>query len=364
MGKSRSTEAVLDLYPQVILHGRVGSELALAQVVWLKLECPHDGSVKGLCVDFFAQMDRLLGTDYDRSFGGVRRTVDELKPAMAHVASTHALGVLVIDEIQRLSPFKSGGPTRVIDFLVEMINRIGVPIVLIGTPKAREVLEREFRIIRRASGQGDLVWDRLREDEHWKTLVRFLWKYQYTREESRLSEEIAHALYHETQGIIDLAVKVHLLAQARAILSGCERVTATIVHSAAKDYLKMARPALAALRMCDARAVARFEDVDLPDVSEALVREQHQARVVELPLARRDQGPAELKPQAAPRVKAAGRKPKKQARAKQSRRAPAEHASDLRAIVAAGLRVKKAPYTALAEAGAMRPAGEFLEARR
>jgi hypothetical protein len=358
MGKSVSTEAVLDLYPQVILHKDVGSELSLAQIVWLKLECPHDGSIKGLCLDFFASIDRLLGTEYARTYGGVRRTVDDMKPGMALVASAHALGVLVIDEIQRLSPFKSGGPTRMIDFLVQLINTIGVPIVLIGTPKARSIFEREFRIIRRASGQGDLIWDRMHEDATWRFFLEFLWRYQYTKTDSQLTDEMSQTLYYETQGIVDLGVKLYLLAQVRAILSGKERITPAIVKSAARDHLRLAQPVLKALRSGKAAEIAPYDDIDALDFDRAFANESESARTVtaaatsvsdsvEQPpeeKAEPEKGPTQPKPR------------KRVGVAKKARKAP----EDLREIVEAGASKGRASYESLRLAGYLRPADEFL----
>lgn len=47
VGKSMAVERILSLYPQRIIHVRYKEEpLALTQLVWLKLDCPHDGSLK------------------------------------------------------------------------------------------------------------------------------------------------------------------------------------------------------------------------------------------------------------------------------------------------------------------------------
>ena len=108
-------ERILNLYPQVIHHGRYRNrEFINAQVVWVKLDCPFDGSVKGLCVNFFQALDDMLGTNYQRNYGQSRRTADEMLPNMALAAANHFLGVLVIDEIQRLSSARSGGADRML----------------------------------------------------------------------------------------------------------------------------------------------------------------------------------------------------------------------------------------------------------
>ena len=80
MGKSTAVEEILQLYPQVINHSHYhAQDLTLRQIVWLKLDCPFDGSIKGLCLNFFQALDDLLQTDYYQNYAGQgRRTVDEL----------------------------------------------------------------------------------------------------------------------------------------------------------------------------------------------------------------------------------------------------------------------------------------------
>ena len=144
VGKSTSVEAVLSLYPQVIYHSRYADrDFNVAQVVWLKLECPFDGSPRGLCHNFFHAIDQILGTNYEYNYAGVRRTTDQLLPKMARLTAIHGLGVLVIDEINRLSGLK-GGALRLLSFFVQLTNSMGIPVVLVGTYKAKLVLAGEF----------------------------------------------------------------------------------------------------------------------------------------------------------------------------------------------------------------------------
>lgn len=249
VGKSTAVEEILLLYPQVINHSHYcDRNFTLKQIVWLKLECPQDGSIKGLCLNFFQAVDDLLGTAYYKNYAKGRRTVDELIPDMARVASIHCIGMLVSDEIQNLSEAKSGGSRKMLNFFVQLINTIGLPVVLVGTYKAWSVLSSEFRQVRRGTGQGDLVWDPMTEDDVWQTFVKSLWRYQYVHNPCKLTPELSHALYYECQGITDFAVKVYMLAQVRAITTGQEKVTEAIIKSVAKDCLRTARTVLNALK--------------------------------------------------------------------------------------------------------------------
>lgn len=272
VGKTTGVERILQIYPQAIHHTTYGGQpFSRTQLVWLKLTCPHDGSIKGLCLDFFREVDGLLGTQHYRDYaGGGRRTVDELIPNMFRVGWIHCLGLLVIDEIQHLNQAKSGGAEKMLNFFLQLMNTLGVPVVLIGTYGAMEVLSRELRQIRRSCGQGDLVWDRMAKDDVWQLFAESLWRYQYTKSQVALNQELSDVLHDESAGIIDFAVKLFFLAQARAISTGVEKLSPAILASVAKDSLRLAQPALRAIRTGDMRAVATMTDLHPIDFQSAV----------------------------------------------------------------------------------------------
>ena len=271
IGKTIGVERILQLYPQQIRHSSYdGKSFSRIQLVWLKLTCPHDGSIKGLCLDFFREVDGVVGTDYYRIYAnGGRRTVDELIPAMSRVAWVHGLGMLVIDEIQHLNQAKSGGAERMLNFFLQLMNTLGLPVLLIGTYAALQILSRELRQIRRSSGQGDLIWDRMLNDETWQFFAESLMRFQYTNHPVPLNQELSDALHEESAGIVDFAVKIFLLAQLRAIANGTEKITPAIIRSVAKDSFRLAQSALQAIRTGDMRAVSMMTDLHPIDFKSA-----------------------------------------------------------------------------------------------
>jgi hypothetical protein len=94
-----------------------------------------------------------------------------------------------------------------------------------------------------------------------------LWRYQFTQHTSPLTPELSQTLYDETQGITDLAVKVYMLAQIRAMTTGRERVTPALIRSVAADSLRLAQPMLRALRSGDRMQLAQFEDIQPLDIA-------------------------------------------------------------------------------------------------
>ena len=89
-------------------------------------------------------MDLLLGARFFANYGSNRGSVDMMMPQMAQIANRHALGVLIIDEIQHLTLAKGVGPEAILNFLVTLINVIGIPVVMIGTMGAIGSIAGQF----------------------------------------------------------------------------------------------------------------------------------------------------------------------------------------------------------------------------
>lgn len=279
VGKSTAIERVLSLYPQVIIHSKYkGKMLSLYQLPYLKLDCPYSGSLKGLCIDFFLKIDSIFGTNYHDKFGKIRNSVDTMLSYMVQVSAIHGLGVLIIDEIQHLSLSKSGGSDKMLNFFVTLVNTIGVPVILIGTTKALGILQSEFRQARRGAGQGDMVWERMKKDASWDLIIEGLWTYQWTKTYNPLTHDIKETLYEESQGIIDIAVKLYMLSQLEAITNkkkGLEIITPDTIKQVSKKHLKLIKPMINALKRGDISEIARYDDIRPVDIQEA-INEQKQ----------------------------------------------------------------------------------------
>jgi len=248
-GKSTAIETILGLYPQVIDHSRyLDRSFILRQLVWLKLDTPHDGSIRALCLNFFQAVDQILGTSYYHMYVHSRVSADALLPKMALVAGQHRLGLLVIDELQHLSEAKSGGARQMLNFFVKLLNVIGLPVVMVGTYKAIPTLQSEFRQIRRSSGQGFLKWDRMPQDAIWTQFVKTMWRYQYTRTPVPLTPELSAVLYDETQGITDLVIKLYQLCQFVAIRHGKEAIDTDLIRTVSREHFALSRSVIRDIR--------------------------------------------------------------------------------------------------------------------
>ncbi|MBS4220057.1 ATP-binding protein [Bacillus sp. FJAT-49711] len=275
VGKTRSLQRILQTIPQVISHVSFnGQPLNHHQVTYLKIETPFDGSVKTIIYDFMYQVDQLLGSSYFNRYVNSRLSTSQLMPIMAQIAKSINLGMLFLDELQHLKGVKSSSSTQILNFFTALINTINVPLVIVGTPKAMDVLQSQFRQARRSTNIGNIMWDRFDKDAVWDLFVQGMWKYQWTKEESPFSEELSAALYIECQGIPDIAVKLYMMIQLRSISSGEEKITTSLIKKVAKEELKMVQPMLQMLKSKDYIGLAKYDDLMLPNIEDFMEQER------------------------------------------------------------------------------------------
>jgi hypothetical protein len=98
-------------------------------------------------------------------------------------------------------------------------------------------------------------------DMSWEIMLRAMWKNQWTRKHTPLTSELKNVLYDESQGIIDIAVKLYALAQIKAIADGTEEITEKSIREVAAEKLKLVQSALDALRSGDVKKLAQFGDI-------------------------------------------------------------------------------------------------------
>lgn len=275
-GKSTTLQRILNLYPQVIYHEKYN----FTQLVYLKIDCPHDGSLKNLCLHFFKAIDVALGTDFERKVALRRLGIEALLNYMRQITNTYAIGVLVIDEIQHLSVKNSGGAEKMLNFFVTLINVVGLPVVMVGTPKAKFIFDGDLRSARRGAGFGAVIWEPMKNNPplsntatrtEWMAFTNALWKYQWLTNKEQLNDEIRDCWYELSQGVLDIVVKLFVLAQCRAIMTGLERITPRLLRQVYEDELKFVHPMIEALKSGDPNRIALYSDLTIPYVDKTLL---------------------------------------------------------------------------------------------
>ncbi|MDA2195471.1 MULTISPECIES: ATP-binding protein [unclassified Bacillus cereus group] len=264
IGKTTAIERLLLMYPQVIKHEEYkGQPFNRTQIVWLKIDCPYDGSLSTLCKSFFKAIDDLLETRYLEKFGYLNRVTSTMLLHMTSLASMYGIGVLVIDEIQHLLHSKND-QEEMLNFFVTLSNTVGIPTVLIGTSKAQKLFKGNFRQARRAASEA-VIWDRMAEDsEEWEFFLEMLWELQCLKTQSKLTEETKKAFYYECQGITSVAVNLFILAQERALFdedNPNEIITPKVLKKTAKDDMQMIQPMMTAIQKNNLAEMTKYEDI-------------------------------------------------------------------------------------------------------
>ncbi|NWB93471.1 ATP-binding protein [Pseudomonas agarici] len=263
MGKTTMLNSVVKTYPQVIVHKKyAGNKFRSTQVVWLKIECPHDGSPRGLCSSFFTALDIALGTDYTDRYMKPRASVSMLMQHVSQLSRSFNVGVLIIDELQNLNLLSdSDSRQRILNFFLTLSNDAGVPLIYSGTNSTFKLFSKVVRNARRALGMGDYYFDRFKIDEdEWKALVQTFLAYNWTEENIELTAELNSKLYELTQGNTDFLAKLMMLTQWYA-LSNEKKITPALYQKVYDQQMIILHRPIEALRSRDPLQIADFEDM-------------------------------------------------------------------------------------------------------
>ncbi|WP_416761915.1 ATP-binding protein [Roseateles sp. So40a] len=283
MGKSTTIRRVLASYPQVIYH----PDAHLFQVTYLHIEMPREGaSFKSLGIQIISQLDQLIPDAgyYERYVSKGRFSGLNLLHIASRLMNEHYLGLLVVDEIQNIT--KSSGDDQVMmTDLVSLCNVSRIPQLYVGTNQASKVLTKDLRQARRSIGPGLGDWSPLpkwnRADVdgklvnvagEWHDFIDQLWRYQWTRKSVPLTEELYNTIFDCTQGVIDLALKLFIIAQVRAMLDGTETLSKELLLDVFRKDMHFVHEIVGALASGNPKKLSKFPDVEPFDLSDYVQR--------------------------------------------------------------------------------------------
>lgn len=266
MGKSALIDRILGHMGKQ-LHQHVsfdGKPFAEKQILFLRRNCPEHCTVGTLCSTFGDYTDNVLGlTLYSGIFSKLRGGSRTLYLSeITKIIKTHHVGVLVIDEFQNLS-LMGVGAKKIIAFLVNLRDELGLPIVVVGTYKALRLLEGDMSTARRLveGGYYDLERPASADDSSWTDLCQIAWEYQWVRNPIEFDSEICEALYDVSQGITGLMISAFSFAQLAAIDEETERVDAALIRKVYLERMKPLHPAIRILQSGNPILLDKFDDL-------------------------------------------------------------------------------------------------------
>ncbi|OQQ02062.1 transposase [Vibrio splendidus] len=224
VGKTSMVEQVLSYFPNVIEHESYrGQRLELRkQVVWIKVDCPSNSSVRDLCEEILSTLDLTLDREKTKPAGTIGTLIRQLEQCM----KSSFIGMLVIDEMQNLQFKRTGGENNLLRFLHRLMNKLGVPLFFVANPPFDKSLVKELKAARRAeSGYHHTMSVLKRGSASWNAFVEQLWQYQWTNIYTELTKELNDTLHTLSVGNIDMASRTYREAQRLVIGSNDERIT-------------------------------------------------------------------------------------------------------------------------------------------
>lgn len=378
VGKSYCVERVLETQPCIIAHELPAT---VTQVVWVKVNCPHKGSTRALCLSILQFFDEKLNTSYGSHHGNSRATAEGLLLVIQNLCIVHAVGVLIIDEIQNLNLAKSENKSALLSFLVLLVNTVGVPVILVGTLSAKSIMDTSFANARRSTGIGSLIWYPLQHEpgdvnDEWHYFMEQMWRGQWTSARTDLTAELSDTFYKETQGVLDLAVILYMICQIRLMQASAsaklagdpepdEIIDPPFVHAVALESFKLVAPMVAALRSNIADDLSGFDDFENYHELSAQTLEgalsATNARSKNGSVAPAKMASALGKAEAALQAQSFDEPPRQAIQRRVSRRRSMLDVSDLRAIRVSGPDAPLATYEALVAAGVAGPIAADFE---
>lgn len=245
VGKTCMLEQILNWYPDVIEHKNVGAyPVVLKQVVWIKVDCPADSSIKALCYSILSGLDEKLGGVSVKRATTIPLLLEQIE---ARIKSSY-LGILVIDEMQNMNLARSGGAERLLSFIHSLVNNLGIPVLFCANPPFNELLAQSLKAARRAESNGYFECSLLENDEVWSLFIDELWQLQWTNVLTPLTRELSDTLFELSVGNIELAVRIFREAQRLVIGRGNEAITKELLIFSAAGVVRMSATAVSAIR--------------------------------------------------------------------------------------------------------------------
>ena len=236
-GKTTMTEHILyKLFPRVIEHKLKG--FTDLQVLYLKVDMPHDAVRSGLIFNVLEELDYVLSkTSYGdpRYRDSVKKrdgsfiTIQKMKDVMLNACNRHHVGLIVLDEFQNIkvvSPTQREGVIRLVD---ELSNQLFIPFVRIGTPDLLPLFKNAVH--KRRLGKP-IELNRLNGAKEWSSLMGALYDFQPLAHPIARDEKIDAAMLSYTGAVPAYALGLWKEAIIRAIRLREEKITLKLLRQA------------------------------------------------------------------------------------------------------------------------------------
>jgi type II secretory pathway predicted ATPase ExeA len=201
---------------------------------------PLPATVKGLA----SEMLKVLG-DPAADRGAVSSQTLRLRKYLAACE----VELIILDEFQHFDDRQSKNVLKTIsDWLKNLINQSGVPIVLVGMPGCESVLDQKGneQLKRRFAARDEIPpfnWDTREGINEFRQLLKGIDDALPLMNDSHLADvKTAFLIYTATNGVIDYVMDLLRWAAELAIKSGLERIDQGLLAQAYEERIAQAFP--------------------------------------------------------------------------------------------------------------------------
>lgn len=249
----------------VIRHSNYnGTPFPEAQILYLMRNVPDQCSAKPFCKAYGDYTDALLGMPlYAKFFADKSMTRSHYVGELRKIVVSHHVGALILDCVEHLLLGSANDVAEFMAMLINMRDELRVPIILVGTPRAADILKSDVSTSRRIveGGYHELKRPESPEDPDFAALSEVLWGYQWVTNRVEFSEGMRDLLYDLSQGITGVMITLFIAAQIEAIDSGKETLTKDLIKGVYDQRFKPLHSILDALRSGKQSIISQYDDL-------------------------------------------------------------------------------------------------------
>lgn len=262
MGKTRLVRVLLARYPKSIEHHEYkGKALNTTQIVWVSVEAPVGGSLKSLLHAMLVEIDEAaMLTNTPQSYAAEHKnsSIPKLIGAVGRAAKTHNLGIMHIDDLQRITELRTKS-TSMVHFIVQLANVVKCPVLFSGTPESGVGFEESFEATRRINSDGSFVIPRTQRFA--MKFAEVLFRYQWTPTPIAPDPKLLSYLVYLSASVTHVMILLHKEAHRVAIRAGHESLTASHYTAAYRTRARHLYKGLRVLRSKKPNADKAYEDI-------------------------------------------------------------------------------------------------------
>jgi len=290
-GKSTFSERILmNAFPMAIEHSWPG--FSDPQIVFVKVDMPHDASRSDLIYIILEEIDRILSftsfgktayADKCKKKSGVYITIAAMTKILLTALNRHHVGLLIIDEFQNLQVASKRFRGEMLQLMATLCNQLAVPNIKIGTPDTILLFNLKASDKRRIGVTHELTCF---NDKDWHRVIKAAFAFQpllYPVEPCKGSVKLLKDL---TAGVPSIFMTLWESILIEAVRTGSEKITQTLIKRVFKQRFPMLRSVTRNInqgikgRHADLLTVQQYLDLDKKGL--ALKHLQHFANSVQV----------------------------------------------------------------------------------